>query len=173
MAVSAGAVSPRSIPDIKAFNYNFHLGEEILYVPLSNPNGLLSLNGFDRSKPFVILITGWTTNANDSENAALSLIYTAYRCRGDVNFAIIDTAGYIDSLYTWSAFNTEYVGKLIADSLVGLSKNYSQENIHLIGHSLGAHIAGSTGRNFYYQTDETLPRITGLDPASKNQHFFF
>lgn len=29
------------------------------------------------------------------------------------------------------------------------------------GHSLGAHIAGSAGRNLYYKTDKLLPRITG------------
>lgn len=33
------------------------------------------------------------------------------------------------------------------------------------GHSLGAHIVGAAGRNFTYQTDKLLPRITGLDPA--------
>lgn len=34
------------------------------------------------------------------------------------------------------------------------------------GHSLGAHIGGSAGRNFYYKTSKLLPRITGLDPAN-------
>lgn len=35
------------------------------------------------------------------------------------------------------------------------------------GHSLGAHIVGSAGRNLYYKTGKLVPRITGLDPASK------
>lgn len=34
------------------------------------------------------------------------------------------------------------------------------------GHSLGAHIVGSAGRNFNYKTDKLIPRITGLDPAN-------
>lgn len=150
-------------------NYNFHFGDEVFFVPLSKPNELLSQSKFNQSNSLVILITGWTTNANDSQNAGLSLIYAAYRCRGDVNFVIIDTAGYIDSLYTWSAFNTEDVGKLIADSLIDLTEEYSHENIHLIGHSLGAHIAGSAGRHFFYKKNELLPKITGLDPASKRE----
>lgn len=29
------------------------------------------------------------------------------------------------------------------------------------GHSLGAHIVGSAGRNLHYQTEKLLPRITG------------
>lgn len=167
MAVSAKTITPKSIPDIRDMNFNLHFENEVTFIPLSKPNDLIYHKQFNQSKALIILITRWTTNANDSENAALKLIYNAYRCRGDVNFIIIDTAGYIDSLYTWSALNTEHIGQLIAESLIDLTKNYPYENIHLIGHSLGAHIAGSAGRNFYYKKNELLPRITGLDPASK------
>lgn len=40
------------------------------------------------------------------------------------------------------------------------------ENIHLIGHSLGAHIVGYAGRYFTEYTGLNLTRITGLDPAN-------
>lgn len=45
------------------------------------------------------------------------------------------TAGFVDTLYSWSAFNTEEIGKVIADSLVYLIKTYPIEKIHLIGMS--------------------------------------
>lgn len=35
-----------------------------------------------------------------------------------------------------------------------------------LGHSLGAHIAGSAGRNLFYKSEKLVPRITGLDPAN-------
>lgn len=40
------------------------------------------------------------------------------------------------------------------------------ENIHLIGFSLGAHIAGYAARYFQQTTGEKIQRITGLDPAN-------
>lgn len=45
----------------------------------------------------------------------------------------LDTGAFVDTLYTWSAFNTETVGNLLAKALVSLVSFYSVENIHLIG----------------------------------------
>lgn len=48
----------------------------------------------------------------------------------------IDTAKFVDTLYTWSAFNTEEIGELLAVALTELITdypNYPIENIHLIG----------------------------------------
>lgn len=39
------------------------------------------------------------------------------------------------------------------------------ENMHLIGHSLGAQIVGSTARHYFNLTGKQIERITGLDPA--------
>lgn len=81
-------------------------------------------------------------------------------------FQGIDSGAYVDTLYSWSAFNTEPIGVLIAEALVDLTATYPVEKIHLIGHSLGAHIVGSAGRNLLYKTEKLVSRITGLDPAS-------
>lgn len=45
-------------------------------------------------------------------------------------------------------------------------KEVPVENIYLIGHSLGAHIAGYAGRYFKQYSGLNLTRITGLDPAN-------
>lgn len=46
---------------------------------------------------------------------------------------VFDTSNFIDSLYTWSAFNTEGVGKIIGGAIVELSNVVDVEGIHLIG----------------------------------------
>lgn len=50
-----------------------------------------------------------------------------------LKYQTVDTAAYVDTLYTWSAFNTEEIGKIIADSLKYLIRSYPIEKIHLIG----------------------------------------
>ena len=53
----------------------------------------------------------------------------------------------------------------VAEGLKQLIEIVPVDNIHLIGHSLGAHIVGAAGRYFEMKTNMTIPRITGLDPA--------
>ena len=45
----------------------------------------------------------------------------------------IDTAQFVTTLYTWSAFNTEDIGKLVGQALAKLVENYPTNKIHLIG----------------------------------------
>lgn len=45
------------------------------------------------------------------------------------------------------------------------TKNIPLRNIHIVGHSLGAHIAGFTGKTINTSLSTKLGRITGLDPA--------
>ncbi|XP_007469662.1 PREDICTED: pancreatic lipase-related protein 2 isoform X2 [Lipotes vexillifer] len=65
--------------------------------------------------------------------------------------------------YTQAVHNTRVVGAQIAYLIQGLSTQlgYGPENVHLIGHSLGAHTAAEAGRRL----GGRVGRITGLDPA--------
>lgn len=55
---------------------------------MSEPFQLFRLKEFNPKFALVIMITGWTTNANKPVNHALDVIYAAYRCRGRVNFVV-------------------------------------------------------------------------------------
>lgn len=78
---------------------------------------------------------------------------------------LFDSGDYIATIYTWSARNTESLGKFLGEFLVKLSDHIDMEKLHLIGHSLGAQISGEAGRQYQEKTDKLLPRITALDPA--------
>lgn len=60
---------------------------------------------------------------------------------------------------------------MVAQQLVNLfDAGLSVLNFHLVGHSLGAHVAGHAGRNMQLLSNHRyiLPRISCLDPAGPN-----
>ncbi|XP_069844001.1 pancreatic lipase-related protein 2-like isoform X2 [Dipodomys merriami] len=64
--------------------------------------------------------------------------------------------------YPQAVYNTQVVGAEIALLVQALTlMGYNPEDVHLIGHSLGAHVAAEAGRRL----NGSLGRITGLDPA--------
>uniref|UniRef100_A0A8C9FSD2 Triacylglycerol lipase n=1 Tax=Pavo cristatus TaxID=9049 RepID=A0A8C9FSD2_PAVCR len=63
--------------------------------------------------------------------------------------------------YTQASNNVRVVGAEIAYFVNVLDQySYSPANVHIIGHSLGAHVAGEAGKR-----RPGIGRITGLDPA--------
>lgn len=78
----------------------------------------------------------------------------------------MDAARYIRTFYTWSALNTDAIGLLVAEALLKLNRRYVTNNVHLVGHSLGAQIAGAAGRYYKELSGSMLARVTGLDPAN-------
>lgn len=82
--------------------------------------------------------------------------------RGNLNVIVVDWAGGSLPLYTQATANTRLVGLELAYLVKKLQENHGlkAEDLHLIGHSLGAHTAGYAG-----QLIHNLGRITGLDPA--------
>uniref|UniRef100_A0A1I8MGG5 Lipase domain-containing protein n=1 Tax=Musca domestica TaxID=7370 RepID=A0A1I8MGG5_MUSDO len=106
---------------------------------------------------------GWGSDGNSS--TYIQDFANAYNCRGGYNFLYLNTFDFIQTIYTRSAFNTEEIGNIVAESLVKLTEFIPVENIQLIGHSLGGEIVGQVGRHFKQLTGQLLPRITGLDPA--------
>ncbi|KAM4851629.1 pancreatic triacylglycerol lipase-like [Thomomys bottae] len=80
-----------------------------------------------------------------------------------VNCICVDWKGGSRTTYSQASQNTRVVGAEIA-YFVDVLRNqfgYSPSNVHLIGHSLGSHVAGEAGR----RTNGAIGRITGLDPA--------
>lgn len=83
---------------------------------------------------------------------------TALVTAEDVNVVIVDWRGGSLPLYSQAAANTRLVGMEVARMVEGLRLDPAR--VHIIGHSLGAHIAGYAGERL-----PGLGRISGLDPA--------
>lgn len=117
-------------------NYILFTESENVSIPITESIKLWKHEKFDPKKNVVIMVTGWTTDI-DEENAAAGILGKAYMSRGDTNFILIDTARYVDTLYAWSAFNTQELGKGLGMGLAELIKVVPLERIHVMGHSLG------------------------------------
>uniref|UniRef100_T1JA75 Lipase domain-containing protein n=1 Tax=Strigamia maritima TaxID=126957 RepID=T1JA75_STRMM len=82
--------------------------------------------------------------------------------KADFNVFVVDWANGAQMPYHQAVANARVVGSIVARLIrvLQMSRNATSESFHLIGHSLGAHIAGYAG-----QLTARLGRITGLDPA--------
>ncbi|KAM3655846.1 endothelial lipase [Ammospiza maritima maritima] len=113
------------------------------------------------AKTFFI-IHGWTMSGM-FETWLDSLVSALQEREKDANVVVVDWLPLAHQLYTDAVNNTQIVGKTIARFLDWLQENplFRLENVHLIGYSLGAHVAGFAGNH----VRGTIGRITGLDPA--------
>ncbi|KAI1304177.1 Inactive pancreatic lipase-related protein 1 [Halotydeus destructor] len=118
----------------------------------------LVLSGFDNRLPVKIIIPGWF----DSRETTLWMqsMKDAFLQYTDVNVIIVEWTNLTP--YMIAAANTRVVGAEVANVVNFLIEKtaIAAEQVHLIGHSLGAHIAGYAGQRVRH-----LGRITGLDPA--------
>ena len=76
-------------------------------------------------------------------------------------------AGLFGVGYQKSAANTRLVGVQLGHFIEFLCRsfNLNVESFHLIGHSLGAHIAGYTGKYIFQKFYTKIGRISATDPA--------
>ena len=87
--------------------------------------------------------------------------------RGQVNFFIVDWQKLAANRYYYtSAKYTKIVGRQLAKFIAYLKENHStnMDSVHLIGHSLGAHVCGFTGKHLL-KSGINIGKITGLDPG--------
>ncbi|XP_075527156.1 pancreatic triacylglycerol lipase-like [Dermacentor variabilis] len=89
----------------------------------------------------------------------------AYLKQADVNVIIVDWSEANAGIYDRACANARIVGAELALFIRKLKEAFGADprSMHIIGHSLGAHIAGYAGAN-----TTNLGRITALDPAEPN-----
>uniref|UniRef100_A0A4W2BWQ1 Endothelial lipase n=2 Tax=Bos TaxID=9903 RepID=A0A4W2BWQ1_BOBOX len=118
--------------------------------------------GFNVTAKTFFIIHGWTMSGM-FENWLYKLVSALQTREKGANVVVVDWLPLAHQLYVDAVNNTRGVGHSIAQMLDWLQgkEDFSLGNVHLIGYSLGAHVAGYAG-NF---VKGTVGRITGLDPA--------
>ncbi|XP_016838416.1 pancreatic lipase-related protein 2-like [Nasonia vitripennis] len=140
--------------------------EEGMNLSVNDPDGL-SKSTFSPSRPTKFITHGWKSSAFSASVLNMKKEYLAH---GDYNVFLVNWEPMAAStFYLGPMRNTGKVGAKAAEFIDFLVREtgLATDNIHFIGHSLGAHVAGNTGEQV---TTGKLGRVTGLDPALPGFH---
>ncbi|XP_035723151.1 pancreatic triacylglycerol lipase-like [Vespa mandarinia] len=133
---------------------------------INDTAGLLD-SDFKASRKTKFITHGWKSS---SMSSGLRNMKEAYLQHDDYNVILVDWEPLAAStFYLGPMQNTVRVGKDAANFIDFLvtETDLTAENVHFLGHSLGAHVAGNAGDAI---TSGKLGRITGLDPALPGFH---
>lgn len=155
----------RNILTVNENDITFHLytrlnKENNQFLIIDN-NETLSNSNFDSNRPTKFFTHGWTSSQNSDTSQALKNNYLEME---DANVILVDWSKIAsDIIYPIPAIKTKQVGEHVARMVDFLADNGLDVNkVHMIGHSLGAHVTGSAGSSI---KKGKIARITGLDPA--------
>ncbi|KRT83183.1 hydrolase [Oryctes borbonicus] len=142
-------------------NIKFSQPDTLLY----NDDGLsLTQSKFNSSQPVKVIIHGFMGAWNNVNTLNASHIYLKIY---DYNIISMDwSTAAKGPQYAQAAANTQVVGRqlgLLLEQMINLGLN--PDNIHLIGFSLGAHVAACASE-ILKDKRILIGRITGLDAAS-------
>ncbi|KAL6432562.1 hypothetical protein ACFW04_006852 [Cataglyphis niger] len=127
-----------------------------LYV--NDKNSLKSSN-FDPSKPTRFITHGWM---NSRSSLACLLIRDAYLKNEDSNVIVVDWGSISRRPYIWASNRVVMVGQFVSTMIDFLEEQgMDLSKTILIGHSLGAHVAGLAAFN----AQSKVNFVVGLDPA--------
>ncbi|XP_061185463.1 inactive pancreatic lipase-related protein 1-like [Saccostrea echinata] len=135
---------------------NQNLGKEL---HPDNQATVFSSN-FDPAKKTVFIIHGFSASSTDYRLVDMK---EAFLTKFNYNIIMVDwSPGANNVCYLQAAANTRVVGAVTARLLRTLRDEHflSYTDVHMVGHSLGAHTCGYVGRR-----ERGISRITGLDPA--------
>ncbi|NP_001075501.1 hepatic triacylglycerol lipase precursor [Oryctolagus cuniculus] len=121
--------------------------------------------GFNSSLPLVMIVHGWSVDGLLESWIWQMVAALKSQPARPVNVGLVDWISLAHSHYAVAVRNARLVGQEVAALLQWLEESapFSRSNVHLIGYSLGAHVAGFAGS--YISGKHKIGRITGLDAA--------
>ncbi|XP_038867558.1 endothelial lipase-like isoform X2 [Salvelinus namaycush] len=118
--------------------------------------------GFNVTAKTIFIIHGWTMSGM-FESWMRKLVAAVMQREPEANVVIVEWLPMAHQLYPDAVNHTHQVGLSVATTINWLQEEQQMplQNVHLIGYSLGAHVAGYAGTF----VRGSVGRITGLDPA--------
>lgn len=149
---------------IKTMKITFLHDTMVTTVPIDEAyRALTKPSMFDITKQTKIIIHGYKDSSQSSVSQDLA---EAYKEKKIFNVLLVDAEEMMNKGYVLSVHNARLVGKRLANLLANLETfGANADDFHLLGISLGAHIAGWAGKYYRQYKRRSLGRITGLDPA--------
>uniref|UniRef100_A0A2I9LPH1 Phospholipase A1 n=1 Tax=Centruroides hentzi TaxID=88313 RepID=A0A2I9LPH1_9SCOR len=122
-------------------------------------NNSFVISNFEEGKPVKMIVHGYS---EDGFQIWIKDLIRELLTAEDSNIISVDWRVGAGPPYTQATANARAVGVVISDFIDYIQRRYrvSPSDIHIIGHELGAHVAGYVGEQL-----PRLGRITGLDPA--------
>jgi len=116
------------------------------------------LESFNPKRPTKVLVHGWHGAQSHPQE-----LKTAFLTTSDVNVVIVNWHRADTIIYPVAVKRVPAVSRMLADVVQYLvdRQGLRLEDLHIVGHSLGAHISGLAANYI----PGTIDRITGLDPA--------
>lgn len=112
----------------------------------------------DTTKKLVLLIHGFTDNKDRKWVKRMVRDLSFFT---DSNTCVVDWSKIASTDYTIASGQVNSVGEEVGDFLLSLQPLIPLERVSIVGHSLGAHVAGAAGA----RTESRIDAIYGLDPA--------
>lgn len=121
-------------------------------------------DSINREAPFKFIIHGYTESYDKPHYQAMVKEYSK---RGDYNIFLVDWSRPANQTISASINAVQKVGGIVGDYLTDVSAQLEvpYDRMHVIGHSLGAQIAGFVGKHIRATEGALLGRISALDPA--------
>lgn len=135
--------------------------EDMCYIVPGRPETIKECNFNPETQTFIV-IHGWTVTGM-FESWVPKLVSALYDRVPTANVIVVDWLSRANQHYPTSAAYTKLVGRDVAKFVTWIQNELQLpwDRVHLLGYSLGAHVAGIAGD----LTNHKISRITGLDPA--------
>ncbi|CAH2056931.1 unnamed protein product, partial [Iphiclides podalirius] len=118
---------------------------------------------FDPDSKLIIFVHGFI---DDPTKDSFSNISEAFLKSGEASVLALDGSPFIRWLYIRATTYVRFMGRKLGEVLAAMVRSGTDPaSIHMIGHSLGSHISGFTGKTLQSLTGRRLGRISALDPA--------